>query len=69
MPRQKRRSRRGLQGKLSKQAEDSKLLRLLLSSIWFRLAALGVILVVIGLGVALVPIIETSPEGGVRQNS
>ncbi|MDA7510630.1 hypothetical protein N8612_03040 [Verrucomicrobia bacterium] len=63
MPRQKRRSRRGLQGKLSKQAEDSKLLRLLLSSIWFRLAALGVILVVIGLGVALVPIIETSPEG------
>jgi tetratricopeptide (TPR) repeat protein len=63
MPRQKRRSRRGLQGKLSEQAEGSKLLRLLLSSIWFRLAALGIILVFIGLGVALVPIIETSPEG------
>ena len=30
---------------------------------WFRLAVLGGILLVIGLGVALVPIFETSPEG------
>ena len=63
MPRQKRRSRRGLQGKLAKQADGSKLLRLLLGSLWFRLAALGMILVIVGLGVSLVPFLTTSPEG------
>ena len=63
MPRQKRRSRRGLQGKLSKKADSSEFLRLMLTSIWFRVAILGIILVGIGLGLAIVPVFRTSPEG------
>ena len=63
MPRQKRRSRRGLQGKLSKQADSSEFLRLMLTSVWFRIAVLGVVLVIIALGIALVPVFRTAPEG------
>ncbi len=63
MPRQKRRSRRGLQGKLSKQADSSEFLRLMLTSVWFRIAVLGVVLVIIAVGIALVPVFRTAPEG------
>ena len=62
MPRQIRRSRRGLQGKLAKQAENSKLLRLLLASVWFRLAVVGMLLVFVALVLALVPFLDTSPR-------
>ena len=62
MPRQRRRSRRGLQGKLAKQAENSKLLRLLLVSVWFRLAVVGMLLVFVALVLALVPFLDTSPK-------
>lgn len=63
MPRQRRRSRRGLQGKLAKSADDSKLLHLLLTSVWFRLALLGVLVVVLGIGGVMIPFIKVTPEG------
>ncbi len=34
----------------------------MLSSVWFRLAVLGMVLVVVALGVALVPVFKTSPD-------
>lgn len=60
MPKQRRRSRRGLQAKLAKAAGSFELLRLLLASVWFRIAAVGIMLILIGLVVLLVPFFRTT---------
>ncbi|MCS1411045.1 MAG: hypothetical protein M2R45_04240 [Verrucomicrobia subdivision 3 bacterium] len=60
MPRQRRKR---LQGKFAKQAERSRFLRLLLSSVWFQLAVLFCCLIVVGVGIALLPLFQSSPDG------
>lgn len=63
MPRRKRLRHKGLQGKLAKAAGRFELLRLLLASVWFRVAVAGMMLIFIAVGILLLPIFVTTDEG------